>query len=665
MMTHTSTPRLEVRFDTFVRLAATVLLGVASFFLLRPYIGIVHDARLYAGYAMAGIDPNGVGQDILVLHDGQSGFSVYPRLFRALVSWIGPSRAAIVSASTGLLLWFAAFLHFARRIVGPSMMTKDVMAVGALALALPSYYGGTTVLRYAEPFATPRAFAEAASLIALALVMERRRVAAAIVLAAGVLMHPLMTLPAVVVVVWLSARDARMRRLLLAAGAACAIGLCVPPLVGASAVYPFSRFDSEWLRILDEKNSLVFLRHWKSIDFARIVLHLATVAVAWRVLPSASRALVGGVLLVALGGLLLSLAGADLAASVIVAQGQPWRGLWLLAVVSSLLLGVLVFHAFTANRTDDLSARDPRWIAAVYLLIAAWFAIRVGSGSAILAGLALAVAPVNRRSPRWNIPESGKVVVGGLASVLVIGLTLAECWIVASFVISAPVLDAALVWQTIVLSGLPALAVCLMALYAMRTGTERWSTRTLAVACAAAMALAMLTFDARLPFQRSVEQSLDRRLASPASAKRGAVVWAGADLEPWAIEGAPAWGSVLQGISVVFSRELAVRWRARWDLLAVAHLREPTATDRELDAWIPRVDLESLRILCRGGDAPASIMVPSQSIAGIPAAVRRLAVPQLIVPRRFGGRWARIDSMSRVDCTRIISSTPRSATDAR
>ncbi len=664
-MTHTSTPRLEVRFDTFVRLAATVLLGAASFFLLRPYIGIVHDARLYAGYAMAGIDPNGVGQDIFVLHDGQSGFSVYPRLFRALVSWIGPSRAAIVSATTGLLLWFAAFLYFARRIVGPSMMTKDLMAVGALALALPSYYGGTTVLRYAEPFATPRAFAEAASLIALALVMERRRVAAAIVLAAGVLMHPLMTLPAVLAVIWLSVRDARMRRLLLAAGAACAIGLCVPPLVGASDVYPFARFDSEWLRILDEKNSLVFLRHWKSIDFARIVLHLATVAVAWRILPSASRALVGGVLLVALSGLLLSLAGADLAASVIVAQGQPWRGLWLLAVVSSLLLGVLVFHAFTANRTDDMSARDPRWIAAVYLLIAAWFAIRVGSGSGILAGLALAVAPVNRRSPRWNIPESGKVVVAGLASVLVIGLTLAECWIVASFVISAPVLDAALVMQTIVLSGLPALAVCLMALYAMRAGAERWSTRTLAVACAAAMALAMLTFDARLPYQRSVEQSLDRRLASPASAKRGAVVWTGADLEPWAIEGAPAWGSVLQGISVVFSRELAVRWRARWDLLAVAHLREPTATDRELDAWIPRVDLESLRILCRGGDAPASIMVPSQSIAGIPAAVRRLAVPQLIVPRRFGGRWARIDSMSRVDCTRIISRTPPSATYAR
>lgn len=103
------------------------------------------DVRLYVGYALAALDPDGIGRDILFLNDGQSKFSVYPLLMRGL------------------------------------------------AVSLPSFYGGNGVFRYAEHFATPRAYAEACVLAAFAAMLSRRTVWAMSALGLGLAFHPLVT----------------------------------------------------------------------------------------------------------------------------------------------------------------------------------------------------------------------------------------------------------------------------------------------------------------------------------------------------------------------------------------------------------------------------------------------------------------------------------------
>ncbi|WP_411278887.1 hypothetical protein [Gemmatimonas sp.] len=626
---------------------------MASFLLLRPYIGIVHDARLYVGYAMASIDPSGIGQDILFLHDGQSVFSIYPRVLKALVLWIGPSRAAMASAFVGLSLWLAAFLVFARQVFGPLSSTKHFLAACALSLAVPSYYGGTTVLRFAEPFATPRAFAEAMSLISLAWMSERRRLPAVFALLVGLLVHPLMTLPAMGVAIWIAVQSRRMRQILIAIGICGSIVLCAIPLLGSPAGILSARFDIEWLRILNEKYSLVFLRHWHSLDFARILLHLATIALAWSTLTLEAKAVVGGVLIMSLGGALLSLIGADLVSSVLITQGQAWRGLWLLAIVASMLLAKLTYDTFSARQKSDLDLRDARRIAAVSLLLAAWFAVRVGSAAWVLAGLAVFLGQAHRFAPSLTLPKRGELVIVAISIAVAVSVTAIECGVVGSLVLSSPEPNTMLVWQTAVLSGVPALAVIVWAIGAMRTTADRWSLSAVTVVSAASLAAAVLLFDSRQPYQRFVEHSLDQALLEHHPNGRQPIAWSGGDLEPWAIESAPAWGSVPQGISVVFSRDLAFLWRARWDLLDSAQMRAPTGADSAADAWIPHVDITTLRTLCFAIDRPGSIVVPSQSFQGFPAEVRRLSVPHFIAPRKFGGRWARVDSVSRVDCARI------------
>jgi hypothetical protein len=54
------------------------------FVLSRPYRGIVQDAHIYMGRALADLDPNGVGRDLMFVH-GQFGFS----LFRLAATAIG------------------------------------------------------------------------------------------------------------------------------------------------------------------------------------------------------------------------------------------------------------------------------------------------------------------------------------------------------------------------------------------------------------------------------------------------------------------------------------------------------------------------------------------------------------------------------------------------
>jgi hypothetical protein len=56
---------------------AAPLIAYSVFLLSRPYPGIVQDAYIYMGRALADLDPDGIGRDLMFVHDGQFGFSLF------------------------------------------------------------------------------------------------------------------------------------------------------------------------------------------------------------------------------------------------------------------------------------------------------------------------------------------------------------------------------------------------------------------------------------------------------------------------------------------------------------------------------------------------------------------------------------------------------------
>ena len=97
------------RWASVLRRAAWPVLGMAGLtLLLHPYEGIDGDARIYVGRALADLDPDGVGRDLMFTHDGQSRFSLFPVVLRALVGTLGPGPAALAVSLVGLITWLTS-----------------------------------------------------------------------------------------------------------------------------------------------------------------------------------------------------------------------------------------------------------------------------------------------------------------------------------------------------------------------------------------------------------------------------------------------------------------------------------------------------------------------------------------------------------------------------
>jgi putative flippase GtrA len=62
-----------------------LLAAFCVFALSRAYQGVRHDGRLYVADALAKLDPGGIGRDLMFVHDGQFGFSLYTPLLSRLI----------------------------------------------------------------------------------------------------------------------------------------------------------------------------------------------------------------------------------------------------------------------------------------------------------------------------------------------------------------------------------------------------------------------------------------------------------------------------------------------------------------------------------------------------------------------------------------------------
>jgi len=603
--------------------------------LSRPYAGIVHDARIYVGRALADLAPRTIGLDYAFLHDGQSQFSLFPRVFAQLVSALGPGPAAQLLSGLGLVLWVAAAAWLFSRFLKGSALWGALVCLAVL----PAGYGGHGVLSWAEPFATPRIFAEAASLAALGMALDGRRIAAATLFALALALHPLVALPAAAVAVaWLGMSDRRWWVLfplgLLALLGAALAGL---PLADRLLQAP----DAQWLAMLELRSPYLFPARWPAASWALAICQATTLALAWRDAVAPLRRLVAVAALAAVAGVLTTVA----APSLLVIQVQPWRAAW---------LGSLLAAGLFALCGAALWRRGPAARAALAMLATAW----VGHDSLPMAAfgcglsLLLAFVPRARALPPWALRLSWPylfVVATGMGAIDVwhllrsgAGLPL-EAWLSAPVAASTIAVRAALV----------ALAVRLT-LAPPSTRLDR-RPRLFVAAAAAAVAAGGLCWDARPAFARMVESRAPPLAATLAG---GSVLWLGDLGSSWLITGAPEWWSIRQGAGGLFDRQLALEWRRRFDLLAGAHMIRPDIAFGGSGglAGEPRVGAPGLQEVCGSRGGPAWIVAPVERVE--PASLTRAIsvwqpAAQDVVAGPSGGRLIRLSGYALFSCSRL------------
>jgi hypothetical protein len=122
-------------------------------------------------------------------------------------------------------------------------------------------------------------------------------------------------------------------------------------------------------------------------------------------------------------------------------------------------------------------------------------------------------------------------------------------------------------------------------------------------------------WDQRSAIQRAREEAPEAGGLRAALARaRGDVLWLDGDIEPWIVADQPGWWSMMQAAPTVFSRELALEWRRRHQILLTLGLAWPLdggtrkrwETEPRSAPWTPG----KLSVLCRRSDAPAWVVVP-------------------------------------------------------
>jgi hypothetical protein len=619
--------------------AAAALSLVALLLVYRPYAGVAQDGRIYVGFALAALDPQGVGRDLMFAMDGQADLSLFPRAFTVLARWLGPSAASRWATLAGLLAWLAAAAAF----LGAFARGRMLWAALACVVILDPAYGGFDVFGYLGPYLTPRTLAEALVLAGLAALIGRRRIVGVTVLGLAGLVHPVMALPGVAVgFVLLAAEDRRW----LAAGAAAVLAAAIAAVLRLPmAERLLTVIDPLWLQLLHSRATYLFPGLWRASDYGRLAVQLVTVAVAAGLAEGRARLALVTIMAVAVGGVGLALVFGEV--SLLIAQLQPWRATWLLAVAANAGLALAAMGLWRRGGPD-------RVVLAV--LAMAWL-VRGEGWTAV--GFAAAVAAVHAlsRTGRLSPPSPPMRAAIGLALFGLLAAWLARAAPVLNYLRLGLQQGAPFGWADLLRSGVPrlaapaAIALCLVPWprAPRRTG---WAAAAVAGAAAAA---ALLTWDSRSPEQRMIDEAEGAgALQALIGSAPGPVQWIDGGIGAWRLAGRANWAVSLQGAAGVFSRPLAMTWSARQRSLIALGLAQPGDLDpyRRPKLAPTRPSRSGVLALCSRADAPVAVIMAAPAPAGLPARLWRAPAAQYVVHAGPGGRaaWRRIDAYAVVSC---------------
>lgn len=576
----------------FAALVACVAAG-------RPFIGIVGDSVLYVGGALARLDPQGVGEDPMWRLDGQMRFSLFPMLLRPLVATLGAEHAALVVAAAGLLLWSAALVVLARALAGRAATVAVVLACASF----PATYNSHATVYFGEPVATPRVFAEAAVLAALAATMHGRAALAVVFLTLATALHPVMALAGVGTIFLILGIDDRRW---LVAGAAGVLLCIAGALLGAPLLDRLTTpIDPQWLAMLRGPDDYLFPTTWPQRAWLLFAARAATVALAAVVAQGVARRLFAAVLVVAVAATALTLLFGDLYPLLLVVQAQPWRAGWLLALAAAAgfaVCGLALWREGPGSRI-------------ILALLALSWLLESSAFGALLAFGALALRCLRVDMSRFADGVAGRWlwIAVGLLSIfdLVVNFGLAT-----AFTNAQPPGARPPAWWLVLDGHVLAVPIALFGVFLALRPDLRLTSRLAAPASLLLCVLVALCWRQQWdPFRTALARAgRQSALVDMLASRPGPILWLGGNQEAWYWAGRPNWAAGMQGMAIIFSRELTMLWFERMQaLIDEGWITDGGTISRTLskpDPVYPDLSPEKLARFCARPDAPAWIVAP-------------------------------------------------------
>lgn len=350
------------------------LLFAAVWLICHPYQGIAGDAILYTVQALRHLHPERYATDVFFLGVSQDDYTLFSPLYASLIDLLGLGKAALTLAFFGALLWCYGAWRFAKQ--WPDTWSRSLFLF--FLAVMPVTFGGYGILSAAEPFPAPRVWANALTLLACALWLEKKPYLAGLSWLAAMLLHPLMALAGLAFVLFQAFRFKRDWLYAVLGGVALTLLLAVlqAPLFGRL----FQMMGPEWFDLVYQRTSLfMFPSRWRFADYGAMAFHMTVLAwAAW----SGRRERLGRVFaaagLVGLSGWLLALIGGDWLHSVLILQVQPWRLLWLSYVVGWGAAAYLAVRHWNASRPLVLAlalawlSHEEGGVALLWLALLIW-----------------------------------------------------------------------------------------------------------------------------------------------------------------------------------------------------------------------------------------------------------------------------------------------------
>ena len=371
--------------------------------------------------------------------------------------------------------------------------------------------------------------------------------------------------------------------------------------------------DPAWTEILRDRNPQLFPSLWLDGWSGRLAVRVATLLIAAQVAPPRVRRLFLLVVPIGLAGLAAAYLLGERAGSLIVLQAQTWRLMWIVFALAT---------AAAAIATIELWRRGGTARVALGFLALAWAFADCDGPASVLALVALstvtAIDPQRyAQAARWL-----DLLFAALIGWALYGLARTELAILATS--GTPDALAAEMRRATAI-GFDYTPLAFIAAAFAIAGRPRLGTRGIGALALAGALLVPLAWDQRSAANIYYDSGrgapdLEQRLAPG----QGEVYWVDGGRQTWWWLHRPQWLAPIQGAGVVFSRDLALAYKAR-----AARAIEAGLADRGLMApLVPSTAAGShpiapagLAAFCAAADAPAWIIAPLDGPRTLPAGV--------------------------------------------
>jgi len=302
---------------------------LALWTLTHRYRGLFNDGLLYAVQAIARIHPY-FASDVMLSGTSQDSFTLFSPLYAALIQMFG-----IIGASTLLFaLCTAGYLFAAWLVVRRLFDSSAAYLTVAVLICVSSDYGAWSVFRCLEDFLTARSLAEACVVGAIAAYYWQRSWVAAGLIASGMLFHPVMALPGLLLLLCLIV-PVRVAAMATTMGLAALALASLAAVHGFAPLASFKPMDPTWLEVVEQRSFFLFLKDWRIVDWEVQFRPILFLALAQAVIADAKiRKLCWAAVLVGMSGLALAAVPDVVGPIPILLQGQAWRWVWVTCTIA-------------------------------------------------------------------------------------------------------------------------------------------------------------------------------------------------------------------------------------------------------------------------------------------------------------------------------------------